>query len=607
MAKRITCKPRVSGLLDILAPAALDFAPRHMIFNDQYARVIAIVDYPPRVQPAWISKIANMPGVTASIHMHPTDPYELVQSINKSIGELLGRINNGGSPLVIQRAEQQYKDAMELLRKIDQEQQNVFYFACLLMLAASDLDTLDKRTRSVESSLAASGMRGRTVMFRQEDALKAAGPYAILPDCIHQICVRNMPSESVAAAFPFTDSGINDLSGFILGRDKRGGIILIDIWKRGGDRTNSNFTVLGKPGVGKSTAVKKVLLNEYARGTKVIIIDPEREYGNICREVNGDLIDCGGGVKGKINPLQVKLVPLDDLDDEEEVLYTQEATKKGSLSLHLQTLRTFFKLYIRELTDIDLALLEEILEELYFSFNIQWDTDPESIPNDKWPIMSDLYNLVKQKAAIDTQWKPNYEKLSVLLRRAAKGADSSLWNGATTIKADSDFVVLDINSLQESDEVIKRAQYFNVLTWAWNEIVRDRSEKKILAVDEVYLLIDTNNPQTLQFLRNTSKRIRKYMGSLMVISQNVVDFLDPAVKRYGQALLDNPCFKLIMGQGEKDLEALSKLMNLSESEIEMLSKGKRGEALLVAGSKRVHAMVELTDFEPDIFGKGGGN
>ena len=200
----------------------------------------------------------------------------------------------------------------------------------------------------------------------------------------------------------------------------------------------------------------------------------------------------------------------------------------------------------------------------------------------------------------------DWKKLSLLIRRIAEGADSALWNGQTTIKTDSDFVVLDVFALQESSDEIKRAQYFNTLSWAWNEISRDRREKVILAVDEAYLLVDPETPQALQFLRNTSKRIRKYGGSLVVISQNVNDFLDGAVRRHGQALLDNPCYKLIMGQGEKDLQSLVQLMHLSEAEQEMLAQGKRAEVLLVAGSKRVHAKVELAAHEPDLFGEAGG-
>ena len=70
--------------------------------------------------------------------------------------------------------------------------------------------------------------------------------------------------------------GLNDGKGFVFGKDTNGGIVVLDIWKRGLDRVNSNFVVMGTSGVGKSTATKNLILNEYMRGTKIICIDPER-------------------------------------------------------------------------------------------------------------------------------------------------------------------------------------------------------------------------------------------------------------------------------------------------------------------------------------------
>jgi len=592
MAK--TTKREITGLHDIIAPSALEFQTQTIQFGDQVARVLVITDYPPNVGPGWIARIAQLPGVTCSIHLQPTDPLHLIGAINRSIGELTSKVINGGNALVVQRAEEQLEHAKMLMKKIDQEQQQVFYFCAVLMVVANDTDALNRRVKRIEASLAGSGMRGRSLFFRQEDGFKAVGPWAMNMPEVAAMGNRNMPSETVAASFPFTNSGINDGEGIILGRDKDGGIILIDIWRRGGDRTNSNWTVLGKPGVGKSTTVKKLIANEYAQGSKVIVIDPEREVKDLCENIKGSWIDCGGGAGGKINPLQVRVVPTGD-DDED--------TGKGAVAAHFQTLRTFFRLYMKDVSDTELAMLEHVIEELYQKHSITWETDPSGIPNDEWPIMTDLYSLIKEK---EQQEPENWKKLSLLIRRIAEGADSALWNGMTTIRADTDFIVLDVFALQESSDEIKRAQYFNILSWAWNEISKDRREKVILAVDEAYLLVDPDTPQALQFLRNTSKRIRKYGGSLMVISQNVNDFLDPAVRRHGQALLDNPCFKLIMGQGEKDLESLVQLMHLSEAEQEMLAQGKRAEALLVAGAKRVHAKIELAAHEPELFGEAGG-
>ena len=55
--------------------------------------------------------------------------------------------------------------------------------------------------------------------------------------------------------------GFNDGSGYYFARDIDGGIIALDIWKRGNDRTNSNFVIMGTAGVGKSTVTKHLIFN----------------------------------------------------------------------------------------------------------------------------------------------------------------------------------------------------------------------------------------------------------------------------------------------------------------------------------------------------------
>lgn len=62
----------------------------------------------------------------------------------------------------------------------------------------------------------------------------------------------------------------------ILGGDSSGGLIVLDTWKRGNDRSNTNMVIMGVAGVGKSTDVKHIALSEYMKGTKLIFIDPER-------------------------------------------------------------------------------------------------------------------------------------------------------------------------------------------------------------------------------------------------------------------------------------------------------------------------------------------
>ena len=62
----------------------------------------------------------------------------------------------------------------------------------------------------------------------------------------------------------------------------------------------------------------------------------------------------------------------------------------------------------------------------------------------------------------------------------------------------------------------------------------------------------------------------------MIISHSVVDFLDPSIKMYGQALLDIPCYKILFGADGQNLKELADLYNLTEAEKELLLAKKRG-------------------------------
>jgi len=207
-------------------------------------------------------------------------------------------------------------------------------------------------------------------------------------------------------------------------------------------------------------------------------------------------------------------------------------------------LTTFFALYFPEITSFQMSLLMEVLEELYKKFNINYETDINSLTKEQFPIMYDLYKLLEKKVNNqNTKHREELEIIKSIVRSLAIGHNSEIFNGYTTIEEDNDFICLDIYSLQGASANIKSCQYLNMLRYCEDMAFRNREEKCYVVCDEAYLLIDKKVPQALEFMRNFSKRCRKYQCGLITISQNILDFLADEIKQYGQAILDNSTYK----------------------------------------------------------------
>ena len=594
-------------IIDIISPMGVEFQKNYIMLGDVFCKVLTITNYPTNVTNSWEAKLCNIEGIIYKTAHTKIDPTSLIEHINNSIKVHRGRMLASKEAIVQERSKKAIEDFEKLLRKIDQEQEAIFNKSILIMVTGNSKEDLDKKVSRVTGKISAMGMKVKPLTFKQKEGLQSIAPFNFISEEIREKVERNMPVSTISGGFPFASSGLNDGKGTLLGEDITRGGVIVDIWKREGDRTNSNFTVLGNPGVGKSATVKKIMYNEWLQGTKIIVVDPEREYKNFCKNLGGAWVNLGGGKGGRINPLEVKPIPEDDEDEDDR--FVKNKNTQGALALHFQTLRTFFKLYIPSLTDIQLARLEEVLELTYKKYGIDFDTDTSEV--EKYPTLDDMWEIANQKSDEYELSKGKYEindykTIVSLIRSMCIGSDKRLWNGETNVDVDSDFICIDTHDLQSGDEKIQRSQYFNIMTWIWDKVAQNRDEKILVIFDEAYLVVDPKVPEALIYLRNYSKRIRKYEGGLGVISHSVVDFLHEEIRRYGQALMDNPTYKFMMGTDGKNLQELANLYDLTEAEQELLNAKRRGHVLLTVGNKRVHGIVKLEPHEVKNFGKGGG-
>lgn len=590
-----------------IAPKGLKFSEKDLILGDAYVSILTLVSYPSLVNIGWLGAVANVNNTRMVMTISPTDNQEISNTLKKSISELKSKminINDYNDQILFNN---QMQDLVELVNRIDREHERFSLLTVNFLCYGETKESMEKAKKELKATLSAYGLGGADLMFEQERSLKMCLP-TMYCDLEKQYGLP-IPMMTVASSFPFIFQNLqDDGDAIMLGNDALGGLIFFDLWKRTNKRNNSNAVIIGKSGSGKSTLIKKLIRGAWCRGSKIIVIDPEREFRDLCENVGGCWIDCGTGTSGIINPLEVRL-GADDFDDKDS------KDVNNDLSKHFQTFRTFIKYYLQDLSAYELTKIEEVLIEVYRDKGIDFDTDLSKLSSDDYPIMQDLYNKTREKlteAKVNKEARnvvESLEKICSMLKRATIGADARLFNGTSSIKVDnnSDFIVLDINSLVDSDDTILKTQFFNILSWCWNEISKNRNEQVILVCDESHLLIDPNNKDGIDFLKRTSKRIRKYNGSLWTISQNLADYCSAGLERYGQVIIDNSAYLMIMAQGQKEIDSVKDMMKLSESEVQFLTTASRGQGLFVISQDtRLPIQIHLRQEEKELFGTAGG-
>ena len=605
------------NILNIISPCGIDFDAMYTSLGENVGKVYAVTRYPYENEYGWLAPLCNLEGTSTVIQFRYTDPTGLISIFDRRIKELQGNQGTVKNQSESDMNEKAIEDLKKLVKKLAVIQEPVGYVNILLHIQDVNNEQLMERIKRVTSTVAVQGCNLRLLKYRQGKALKVIAPYGIPNDNdVFNMGMRNMPISTFLGGFPMANPGLNDEGGYYLGKTTNNRLVILNMWLRGKDRINSNWVIFGPPGMGKSTFLKLLMLLEYAYGTKIIMFDPEEEYIDLTLhpDIKGSVIRCSGGERGRINPLQARktaVVRKEDLEENEKAEDFLLFDAQSDLALYMQQIKVFFMLYFgkEEFTSSISAILEQCLMEVYSDFGITWETAVDSIPNEKWPKLEDLYQKVKEKATEDglsEYKKSNFEKLEDLLYSAAYGADSMMWNGYTTLEAKADFVDLVISSLLDASDNVKRAQFYNILSWAWTELSKDRQQRVLFGVDEGYLVVDPDYPDIMKYLRNMSKRLRKYEGGLMFITHSVVDILDPAVKRFGQAIIDNACYKFLMGCDGKNLEEAAKLFALSESEISLLGQKDRGRGIFFAGNTRLNLKVDVSDKFLEMMGSAGG-
>ena len=393
-----------------------------------------------------------------------------------------------------------------------------------------------------------------------------------------------------------------DPQGFYIGKDRHGSNIIVDLERRAEDKTNGSVLILGNSGMGKSFLLKLLLVNVLESGKTAICLDPEHELVDLSRNLGGCFIDLMSG-RYIINPLEPKLWDVDGDDDPD----APEAFRKHSrLSQHISFLKDFFRAY-KDFSQWHIDTIELMLERLYRKWNMDDGTDFTGLGAADYPILSDLYAVIEEACrGYEAEQRPLYTKellqeVLLGLHSMCVGAESCFFNGHTNITSDR-FLVFGVKGLVNGNENVKDALLFNVLSYLSDKLLTEGNT--VAALDELYIWLSSR--MTVEYIRNTLKRVRKKESSLIMASQNLEDFNVDGVRELTRPLFAIPTHQFIFHCGSVDRRFYMQNLQLEESEYELIRNPQNGVCLYKCGAERFLLEVHAPEYKQALFGTAGG-
>ena len=581
-------------LVDWIKPKEVVFRTNKYTIDGTEASVMAVSDYPLRVKNAWGAELFNIPNTKVVMHVKPVDKFKAIRRIDKCIGEMQTKQILSDKASEANSAEVHQETMDTLLNALQTENETLFDVT--LTVTAYDYNADKNFKNKARKKMLTGNFRPSTLYGLQIEGFKSA---AVSPVSTLKSQERGINSSSLAAAFPFVRTFVMDEGGIMLGENNKSGFpFIFNIWKRGNLYQNSNAFIIGKSGSGKSFFLKNLILNEWANGTRVIMLDPEAEYLALTRNLYGNIINVGNAREGRINPFHIYKILTED---------GSIADSKVTFNTHLKMLESFFKIVLADAPLDVIELINNLTVETYERMGITEDTDCSEFPADYFPLFSDLLDTLKSKdsAQMDELTKRDMKTAELYLQKFVNGRYSDIWNAPSTLKVNADLIDFDFQSLfANKNNVVANAQMLLVFRFIEQEVINARERNKnganlrtLIIADEAHLYIDPKFPIALDFFYSMSKRIRKYNGSFIPATQNIADWnANEELRGKTSAIIKNSQYTFIFKLSAPDMKDVLDVYRAGDSfndeEQRMIISAVTGQAFFV-GSTELRACVRV--------------
>ncbi|MEG0305064.1 MAG: DUF87 domain-containing protein, partial [Oscillospiraceae bacterium] len=298
-----------------LTPHRTDFMVYHSMMNGIRRKVLMIKNFPREIPRCALLKVATMRGTSFTMRLTPMSGTDVRKMTNAQMKQKMWQRGSKAATDQME-ANSEQKLLIEFYNDILQSQMSVYYTSVFIECYGRTDEELNKVVQKVTDELGMVNTSCETLVREQKEGFLSVNP---LGKDLFLSDANNMPSHTVAAMYPFSYSSRLDDHGILIGNTLSGGPLFLDLLARISTQTNSNFTIIGGSGMGKSYLLKKIITFLTMFGVSCFTLDPEDEYGTLFKNLGGTVYNCVTG-SARINPFEVRCLRRADEDGDDKDL-----------------------------------------------------------------------------------------------------------------------------------------------------------------------------------------------------------------------------------------------------------------------------------------------
>lgn len=429
-----------------------------------------------------------------------------------------------------------------------------------ILHSADSIDELNEDTEKLKTLARQQGCELTELTMQQEDGYITALPFGVNRFIGKSAArFRTLTTEGMASFIPFTAQEVSHKGGIFYGQNKLSKSPIFINRKSG---MNGNAVILGSSGAGKSFKKKEemipVILNS---NDKVIVIDPDREYGYIVRQMGGTVIKMSADSTDHINAMEI----------------SERYNDEGSpITLKSEAILTFYA-------------MAEGAEQVNPKAKSVID---RCVKNVLEPYVKNGYNgkaptLIELREELLAQVEEIAKDIALTLELYTTGS-LNIFAKETNVNMDNRLICFDISNL--GDNLLPIAMLI-ITDFISNTLSKNRDDKVYtwVDIDELYLMF--MREYTATFFFKLWKRIRKYGGLCTGITQDLADLLKSPTAR---TMLANSDFLILLSANEADSVLIKELLNLDETQMSYITDVGQKNGMIKLG----RSFIPITDDFP---------